>query len=280
MNAHIDPMLLSDLQRHNRSFGLKYRLKGLPYERCAELPFVVGLLAPRFHQQLRYLDVGSGESPLPTFILRNSCWTVSCLDRCEWVRKQRKFLSSVIEPGLRQDRFEVVERDLLSGGLPAASFDVITIISVIEHFEGNTDSDAMRACAQLLRPGGQLVLTTPMNDQHFREFYLNRTVYGAKFQGAPIYYQRHYDEHSLQERLIRPSGLVETKRAYFGDYQFQCFEKVLQRPKLIKAIYQWAVPWLAQRHLSYSDRPVSRKDMRMNTASGVIVVLEKPEHSA
>jgi SAM-dependent methyltransferase len=280
METHIDAVLLNDLQRHYRSLGLKYRLKGLPYERCAELPWIVKHLAPRFGQPLQYLDIGSGESPLPTFLLRNSCWTVTCLDKCDWVQKQRNFLSSVMKPGSQSGRFNIIERDLLSGDLPAGSFDVITIISVIEHFEGNADTQAIEASARLLRHGGQIVLTTPMNDQYFREFYLNRTVYGSTFRGAPVYYQRHYDERTLQERIIGPSGLIETKRSYFGDYEFQCFERVLQRPKPIRAMYQWAVPWLAQRHLSYSDRPVSRKDMRMNTASGVMVVLEKPAHWA
>jgi len=41
-------------------------------------------------------------------------------------------------------------------------------------------------------------------------------------------------------------------------------------------LYLWATPWLAQRYLSYRSYPLSKENMRMNTASGIILVLEKP----
>ena len=67
---------------------------------------------------------------------------------------------------------------------------------------------------------------------------------------------------------------------YFGDYGFQFFERVLQRTlprplKPVRALYKWATPHFARRFLSYSDRPVSRANMKMNTASGIILVLTK-----
>jgi hypothetical protein len=95
-----------------------------------------------------------------------------------------------------------------------------------------------------------------------------------------VFYQRHYDVASVQQRLIAPSGLRELDRAYFGDYGFQFFERVLQRKlpgplKPLRALYKWATPLFASRFLTYSDRPVSRRDMATNTASGVILVLTK-----
>jgi hypothetical protein len=94
-----------------------------------------------------------------------------------------------------------------------------------------------------------------------------------------VFYQRHYDLRSLIERIIQPSGLFEAHRVYFGDYGFQCFEKILQQPKPLRALYTWCTPWLAIHHLSYRSYPVSRKEMRMNTASGLILVLEKPSRN-
>ena len=275
MNTAINAAVLKQIASHHRSLSVKGWLKGLPYERCAELSWIIGYLEPRFQEDLRYLDIGSGESPLPTFLGVHSLWEITCLDKCAWVRKQYRFSDRTGGTGRPASRFRVIEKDLLEANLPAQSFDLITCISVIEHFEGSADTAAIRAAASLLRTGGRLILTTPVNERFFAEFYLNRAIYGAKFQGSPVFYQRHYDLKSLAERIIEPSGLVECHRVYFGDYGFQCFEKILQ-PRPLRVLYAWNTTLLAMRYLSYRPFPVSREGMRMNTASGLILVLEKP----
>src|SRR5205807_2764917 len=274
MSTRIDSVVLTEVISHHHACSFWLRLRRLAYERCAELSWVVWHLNPRFGEHLRYLDIGSGESPLPTFVLRNSYWQVTCLDKYHSVRTQCRFLRAFNSNGSSR-RFQVVEGNLLEADLPEESFDVITLISVIEYFEGNSDSAAMRRVTLLLRPGGECVLTTPMNDPFFREFYLRKSVYGSQFRGKPVYYQRHYDVRQLAERIIRPSGLVEQQRVYFGDYGFQCFERILQQPKPLRAFYLWTAPWLASRFVTYQPHPVSRRDMRMNTASGGILVLRK-----
>jgi SAM-dependent methyltransferase len=250
----------------------------LSYERCAELSWVIDYLQPRFHERLQYLDIGTGESPLPSFLYAHANWDIACLDKCSWVRKQQRFVQLVQNRSVDRvagRRFVVVEADLLTATLPDRSFDVVTCISVIEHFEGGLDTVAIKACARLLRPGGKLILTTLINEKRFAEFYVRRAVYGKEYCGSPVFYQRHYDLRSVTERLIKPSGLLELHRLYFGDYGFQCFEKVMQRPKPLRVFYAWNTPWLAGRYLTYRPYPVSRRNMRMNTASGLILVLAK-----
>ena len=278
--AAINPAVLKQIAAHHRSLGFKCQLKGLPYERCAELSWVIDYLKPHFREDLQYLDVGSGESPLPTFLRAHSLWEITCLDKCPWVWKQHRFWARIHATKKRAERFHVIEANLLEADLPEESFDLITCISVIEHFEGNSDSAAIKAAARLLRPGGRLVLTTPVNEPFFAEFYLQTSVYGVDFQGSPVFYQRHYDLASVAARIIKPAGLMEIQRVYFGEYGFQCFEKVLQRPKPLRALYAWSTPRLAMRYLSYRPYPISRRDMRMNTASGLILVLEKPPRGA
>jgi SAM-dependent methyltransferase len=165
---------------------------------------------------------------------------------------------------------------LLEADLPDNSFDVITCVSVIEHFEGRSDTNAMRRFAKLLRPGGVLLLTTPVNGEHFAEFYVKRSIYGETYSDKPVFYQRHYDVESVSSRLVDPSGLREVGRTYFGDYEFQCFEGVLQASRPLRALIGWMKPWLATRYMSFRPYPVSRSDMRMNTASGVALVLSAP----
>lgn len=279
--ATINRKTLAEISGHFASLRLANRLHGLNYERCAELPYVIDKLRPRFAEPLSYLDIGSGgESPLPTYLLRASNWKVRCIDKFDWVRGQERYAARVTGSEARSDRFSVEVQDLLTADLPREAFDVITNISVIEHFPGESDVDAMARSASLLKPGGTYILTTLMNDGYFKEHYVQNDVYGEEFKAEPVFYQRHYDVDALERRLLAPSGLREVDRVYFGDYGFQFFERVLQRRlpgplKPLRALYKWATPYFARQFLTYSDRPVSRADMATNTAAGVIVVLTK-----
>src|SRR5438874_10351506 len=124
MQATINTSVLKQIASHYRSLSVKYRLKGLPYERCAELSWVVDHLSPRFEERLQYLDIGTGESPLPSYLYAHSNWDVTCLDKFTWVRKQNGF-SRKVDAASAPTRFRVVESDLLESALPAGSFDII-----------------------------------------------------------------------------------------------------------------------------------------------------------
>lgn len=179
-----------------------------------------------------------------------------------------------------ENRFHIMENDFLDMELPPASFDVITNISVIEHFEGNKDSLAIEKSAKLLKPGGLYVLTTLINDGYFREFFLRKDIYGEEYNSKPVFFQRHYDVNSFKKRIIEPSGLAEKERIYFGEYGFQFGEYFMDTPwpwKPIKIFYQWATPFFSRRFLTYRDYPNSRKNMHMYTSSGIFVVLTKTE---
>jgi len=281
LRVPINRITLSEISAHFASLRPENRLHGLNYERCAELPFVIDRLRPLFGERLTYLDIGSGgESPLPTYLLRATQWEINCIDKFDWVRSQETYAARVMGRSA-SDRFSVQVDDLLTADLPESTFDVITNISVIEHFPGSTDSEAMVRSARLLKPGGTYVLTTLMNDGFFKEHFVQHGVYGEEYRAAPVFYQRHYDVAALEQRLLAPSGLREVERVYFGDYGFQFFERVLQRRlpgplKPLRALYKWATPHFARRFLTYSDRPISRADMSTNTAAGVIVMLTKP----
>lgn len=138
--SSINRAVLKQIASHHRNLGLKYWVKGLPYERCAELSWVIEHLQPRFREHLRYLDIGTGESPLPTFLGANSRWEVNCLDKCPWVQKQHRFSKMLKSEGTAAQRIRVIETDLLQAKLPDQSFDIITCISVVEHFGGASDS--------------------------------------------------------------------------------------------------------------------------------------------
>ena len=174
-----------------------------------------------------------------------------------------------------RNRFHIIENNFLETELEPESFDIITNISVIEHFEGNSDSIAMKKSAKLLKKGGIYILTTLINEGYFREFYVSKNVYGEKFNKSSVFYQRHYDLKNLEKRIIKPAKLTEIERIYFGDYGLQFFEKYLQVSKFIKILYSWIIPSFAVKFLTYNDKPISRKNMKINTSSGVILIMQK-----
>ena len=234
------------------------------------------LLNPLFDKPLRYLDIGTGQSIFPSWVAANSNWDVTCLDKFSWVEKQHEYAAKL---GLSKDRFHVVLRDFLEAELDPESFDVITNISVIEHFEGELDSVAMAKSAKLLKPGGLYLLTTPLNEGHARDWFLNQDVYGEKYESKPVFFQRHYDVASFGKRIVQASGLKEVSRTYFGDYETPFFnDKIVEQhglKKISRTLLQMNTVGHALRHGSYRDVPVSQSGMKIYTSAGVCVALTK-----
>lgn len=280
MNHNINSHFLNEITKHYRSQGASFAIKSLSYERCAELPYILQKLQPKFKEKLNFLDIGTGgESPLPTYLLLHTDWNIYCIDKFNWVQKQKYFARKLVPDSVIKTRFHIIEKDFLVEKFEENQFDVITNISVIEHFEGETDSIAMKVSAQLLKPHGIYILTTLINEGYFKEFYINGKVYGEQSEANhKVFWQRHYDTKTVQERLIKPSGLKEVDRIYFGDYGYRFYEKFLKLPELLKPLkilYSWAIPFFAKKYLNYNDIPISYDDMKMDTSSGIILILSK-----
>lgn len=101
-----------------------------------------------------------------------------CIDKFSSVQKQNNYAIIIMNTADYENRFHIIEHDFLDMELPPASFDVITNISIIKHFEGNIDSLAIEKSAKLLKPGGMYALTTLINDGYFREFFKKKDIYG------------------------------------------------------------------------------------------------------
>jgi SAM-dependent methyltransferase len=278
MPQRIDKALLQDLSSHTRSLGLARVFRSMAYERCIELPLIVSRLRPMFRKPLRYLDIGSGDSILPSYLLARTDWTMTLVDKFSTLSAQSTYAQKVMEGQAWEDRFTVVNDDFLAWKGNDGGYDIITLISVIEHFAGTTDSAGIQKAARLLAPGGLLIVVAPYNEGYARDFFMKGEVYGEKFSGEPVFFQRHYDRTTLEGRIITPSGLKVEERLFYGDYGFQYKEIFTNLPwpwKPLKVLYQWATPDFARAFARYSDDPVSRPEMQMYTASGVFLALRK-----
>jgi 2-polyprenyl-3-methyl-5-hydroxy-6-metoxy-1,4-benzoquinol methylase len=276
MNRRINEQLARAIDAHAKQLRFLYRIKGFGYERAIELPLLAEYLKPMFDKPLRYLDIGTGQSIFPSWVAANTNWDVTCLDKFSWVEKQHEYAAKL---GLSADRFHVVLRDFLEAELEPESFDVITNISVIEHFEGELDSMAMAKSAKLLKPGGTYLLTTPLNEGYARDWFLNQDVYGERYESKPVFFQRHYDVESFGRRIVQASGLKEVSRTYFGDYDVPFFnDKIVEQhglKKIGRTLLQMQTVRHALKHGSYRDVPVSMPGMKIYTSAGVCVQMTK-----
>ena len=280
MNSSINAELLYNIDAHAKRLQFLYRIKGFGYERAIELPLLAEKLQPLFDKPRRYLDIGTGPSIFPSWVASKTQWDVTCLDKFDWVKKQNEYAKKL---GLDPKRFHVVVRDFLEAELEPESFDVITNISVIEHFEGALDSVAMEKSARLLKPGGMYLLTTPLNEGYARDWFLQQDVYGEKFTTEPVFFQRHYDVASFNRRIVQASELTERERVYFGDYEEPFFnDRIVDKSgldKIKRTLLQMNTVKHALLHGSYRNTPVSMSGMKIYTSAGVCVVLTKPERS-
>lgn len=99
------------------------------------------------------------------------------------------------------------------------SFDCVWSLSVIEHIAGTYDDcDAMRWLYALLKPGGRLIVTVPVDRIAWDE-YRSVDYYSTQpSAGANSYFFQHfYDWDALQRRLITPTGQVPIKLEWFGE---------------------------------------------------------------
>lgn len=109
-----------------------------------------------------------------------------------------------------------------------ASFDAAFSVSVIEHIPDGGDSEAMAELVRIVRPGGLIVVTVPY-DLKYRETFVNDDVYErAADQGEPVFFERHYDEETLQSRLLSVPGTELVDLELWGERGVS-MEKVLSR---------------------------------------------------
>jgi 2-polyprenyl-3-methyl-5-hydroxy-6-metoxy-1,4-benzoquinol methylase len=159
-------------------------------ERPIEFSFVfrnLGAIYPR-----TILDVGSGTTALP-HLMRTCGFLVTAMDN----------VHDYWPSGMVNRHYHVIDDDITAPRL-AATFDLITCISVLEHVE--KPDDAVRSMFSLLNPGGHLILTCPYTERSYvRNVYeLAGSSYG---QGAP-YITQSYSRRELQRWLKENSGTI------------------------------------------------------------------------
>lgn len=97
---------------------------------------------------------------------------------------------------------------------PAAQFDIVYSMSVLEHIEGETgDSRAIGELLRVLKPGGLLVLSVPFGNKYMEQKRIGFAGAARKTGDQETYFfQRIYDGPMFQGRLMGPLAKLQEVR--------------------------------------------------------------------
>ncbi len=113
------------------------------------------------------------------------------------------------------------------------SFSHIISISVIEHINGNGDSEAIKEMWRVLKPNGILILTFPVA-KTFEEEFSDKDTYGLNVKQAKekFFFQRVYDESSIKERLLdKITDFTILSKEIFGESESGFYQSYSERWK-------------------------------------------------
>lgn len=198
------------------TFGLGFVqfFKGLEFYRCIENAWFLD-----HFEDLRgkhVLDIGSYKSPLPTYLAKERGAHVQVVDMEYGARIQRKYAR---KKGLTRFDFgchfipEFKSKEDIKFPMHSNTFDVVTCISTIEHFDFDGDTEVIREIARMLKPGGLVYVTIP-----YGKNYIEKVHHG--------WYERTYNYMSVVKRLHNPSGLTLTNEFFFKSESIGWFTKL------------------------------------------------------
>jgi len=161
-------------------------------------------------REIAWLDFGCGAGGLLKYLRARHGLEVAG-GRCP-LRLAGHDVGSYAERLKREDGFAILDGTGLAE-LPDASFDVISLIEVIEHVP--RPGGVIALCARLLRPGGLLLLTTGNFDcpvarrQGIRYRYCIPEIHVSLF--GPRSLEALYRQHGLEPVAVRYDRAVEFK---------------------------------------------------------------------
>jgi SAM-dependent methyltransferase len=191
----------------------------IDYTRTKELPALLDVsgIFERKGEPLKVLDISSPQLLGLSLSLQSPNWDITYINpflpELEDMRKRASVL--------RRDNLNILQADItrpetLEG---LTGFDYVFSCSVFEHIhpEHGGDMIASANLGRLLKPGGLFVFSVPFYKKAFNE-YVEGDAYSIKAaSGQKTFFQRFYDEKTLQEQIIGPSGLRLFSKKFIGE---------------------------------------------------------------
>jgi SAM-dependent methyltransferase len=198
----------------------------LDVDRVRELPWVGERI--RGAAPGRVLDIASPKLLAAWLAEHTSAQVVGTDLWAAEVDSWRALLGAADPAHRRWSRLQLEPADATALQYPDASFDAAYSASVIEHIPGDGDTTAMAELARVLRPGGTLALTFPYRREHEDEF-VEHDLYGTRYTGTPIFFQRHYSAASVESRLLASGAFTVVERGLWRKAAVREAKGVLHR---------------------------------------------------
>jgi SAM-dependent methyltransferase len=201
--------------RREPVLGIKRLLLPVSYWRVAEFAYVWKRLAG--FRGACVLDLGSPKD-LAAILARDRGCAVTAVDILpEAIALSERYARAqgLDGYGAAKVRSEVQDGRALS--YADGTFDAAYSVSVIEHIPHRGDTATMQELVRVVKPGGLVVVTIPY-DRVYRETFVQDSVYERKQVGSdPVFFERHYDEAALADRLLSPIAAEIVDRETWGE---------------------------------------------------------------
>lgn len=184
--------------------GLKRLILPVSYWRTAEFSYALHRLA--LPKGARVLDLGSPKD-LAVILARTRGLEMVATDILpEAVSLSERYAAAQGRAGTGPGKVHSERQDGRALSYPNDFFAAAFSISVLEHIPDGGDAAAIRELVRVVKPGGLVVVTTPYA-LHYRESFVEGSVYErAARPGERLFFERHYDAVTLEERLLRLEG--------------------------------------------------------------------------
>jgi SAM-dependent methyltransferase len=237
--------------RREPLFGLKRLLLPVSYWRTVEFGYVLRNLT--LPPGAKVLDLGSPKE-LSMILARRRGYQVVATDiLAEEVERARRMCDAqgFTGTGWGQVRCEVVD----GRTLPYAddTFDAAVSVSVLEHIPESGDERTVSELIRVIKPGARLVATVPFATEAY-DTHVHSDVYERQYTGEPQFFERHYDQRTLDSRLVGPSRGELGGLEIWGEHRVRV-EKALFRFPAIRMALSPVEPLLAAAFLRAEGGP-------------------------
>lgn len=164
------------------------------------------------------LDVGCGTGVFSSYLAEDG-WTVEAIDSSDkMLEASNRHLTQQL--GRRRDAVSLRKARVEDLSYPAESFDLILCLSTVEYVDD--DVGALQTLAQLLKPGGRLVISVPNRRSVTRRIEeLVTSVRGAgrgsvTSEAAYLRFQQHQYVPEEVDAILQRFGLTNRQRRFWS----------------------------------------------------------------
>ena len=223
-------------------------------------------------EDIKILDIGSPKLLALYLAINHNCRVYATDLQDEEIWNMWQVYWNCWPKDFKKGRYITEYQDGRNLPYPNEYFDIVFSISVLEHIPNQGDSQTMKEIQRVLKKGGIAIIELPYSLKAYDTF-LHQDVYERKFEGKPVFYERHYDEETLYKRIINPASQLKLKEKIIIGERFP-FERFWQKvPKLFGVWFYWSEFLISLLNHFYIYKQHIQKDKSRNIKRAMSVTL-------